>query len=550
MKHFLLTTRFSAGRRVLSFLALVAACALPVQMNGQDNGFVEMGGELYFEIVGTPQADEINLFTEVDDDGDVVFRHFSNGVLLQLGEVESDDIALAEFFSGSQFQGFLVSGLAGQDDIDLSGVINHGAMVFGGSGDDNILGTQQDDQIAGGGGMDVIQGLAGDDAISGNGAMDFILGGYGEDRLSGGVGNDAISGGPDNDIVIGGIGADLLAGDGGIDRILGGPQADQIVGDALDFVRGGAQFDAYFLDAAGSDAPLIYENFDIEFVNASRVVSYDLFAKTVTPGALVDRDDCIDSRPYVVPPAGTGVTVKGGQGVDKLFGSDGSDWLCAGPGNDEIYGSPGADHLDGEAGVDMLTYELSTGGVTADLCEMFGARSFAAGDELLNFESLTGSQFDDILRGDDFGNLIFGLGGADSIVGKGGDDNIFAGDGNDRIFGQDGDDLLDGQNGNDTVIGGAGDDSLFGRDGDDFLVGNAGVDQLTGGEGVDRLESIFVGGSSIIDDSFIFGGSGDDVFRIRNVGDPQNEFIIRSHLGDEAISDFEANDDDELVLIN
>lgn len=107
--------------------------------------------------------------------------------------------------------------------------------------------------------------------------------------------------------------------------------------------------------------------------------------------------------------------------------------------------------------------------------------------------------------------------GDDTISGTEFADILSAGDGNDTIEGLGGRDLLDGEAGSDTIIGGAGDDLLYGFDGDDsldggdgndFLFGEFGEDTLTGGAGSDVLEG---GGTSSESNVFFFGaGSGVD----------------------------------------
>jgi Ca2+-binding RTX toxin-like protein len=80
-----------------------------------------------------------------------------------------------------------VKGLAGQDSL------------YGGTGDDTLLGGDGQDRLWGGAGRDSLDGGAGDDTLEGNAAADIIHGGAGDDYLAGG---DAV---------------DLLYGDAGAD---------------------------------------------------------------------------------------------------------------------------------------------------------------------------------------------------------------------------------------------------------------------------------------------------------------------------------------------
>jgi Ca2+-binding RTX toxin-like protein len=81
---------------------------------------------------------------------------------------------------------------------------------------------------------------------------------------------------------------------------------------------------------------------------------------------------------------------------------------------------------------------------------------------------------------------------------------MYGGAGNDTLTGTNFADLLDGGTGNDKLIGGAGNDLLLGGDGKDNLTGGAGRDVLIGGRGVDTLlgqdgDDILIGGATAHD---------------------------------------------------
>jgi Ca2+-binding RTX toxin-like protein len=77
---------------------------------------------------------------------------------------------------------------------DLGGVTNV-ENVWGGSGDDILLGDEGANQLDGG---------IGNDALVGRGGEDNLAGGMGRDLLIGGLGSDTLHGGPGEDILIGG----------------------------------------------------------------------------------------------------------------------------------------------------------------------------------------------------------------------------------------------------------------------------------------------------------------------------------------------------------
>src|SRR5262249_13546965 len=60
--------------------------------------------------------------------------------------------------------------------------------VIGGSGDDFLVGSSDNDAISGGGGNDVILGMGGNDSLSGQGGSDLVIGGTGADHIAGGAG--------------------------------------------------------------------------------------------------------------------------------------------------------------------------------------------------------------------------------------------------------------------------------------------------------------------------------------------------------------------------
>lgn len=102
-------------------------------------------------------------------------------------------------------------------------------------------GGQQDGGSSGTGGEsaggDVLYGGTGDDTLLGGAGPDTLVGGAGDDTLDGQAGPDELSGGPGNDLLLGGVGSDILEGDGGADVLIGG------LGD--DILKGGGGSDTF-----------------------------------------------------------------------------------------------------------------------------------------------------------------------------------------------------------------------------------------------------------------------------------------------------------------
>ena len=152
-----------------------------------------------------------------------------------------------------------VDGGAGNDLIEgrnEPGTV--GDTLFGGDGDDTILGgTTEEDEIDGGAGNDYIEsgpvygrgsrtgalqisGGKGNDTINGTNVSTRAASSGTADNLSGGPGNDKLNGGDGNDKMEGGSGRDRLIGGGGNDRMFGGPGVDHFSGGpGRDFARGG-----------------------------------------------------------------------------------------------------------------------------------------------------------------------------------------------------------------------------------------------------------------------------------------------------------------------
>lgn len=111
-------------------------------------------------------------------------------------------------------------------EVTVTGIAD-GIRVDAGNGNDNVLGTGGEDQLAGGNGNDVVRGGDGHDRLEG---------GNGTDSLFGEGGNDWLRGGNGNDLLAGGAGRDLFqfAKGGGTDTIIDFDTAlDRIVLDGV-----------------------------------------------------------------------------------------------------------------------------------------------------------------------------------------------------------------------------------------------------------------------------------------------------------------------------
>ena len=101
----------------------------------------------------------------------------------------------------------------------------------------------------------------------------------------------------------------------------------------------------------------------------------------------------------------------GGPGNDQLFGGDDSDDLDGGPGNDTLAGGAGRDEVD---------YSTSTLPVSFDLLAGGAQNGGSLGQDILSgIEDITGTPFNDVLRGTAGENSLDGEAGDDLIEGRG-----------------------------------------------------------------------------------------------------------------------------------
>ncbi len=364
-------------------------------------------------------------------------------------------------------------------------VTSDGDLLYGGSGNDWILGGRGDDVAFGGTGSDTLIGDLGADVMSGDEGRDTLWGGLASRGDYTDRGDDYLDGGEGDDWIYGSGGQNFLFGGAGADTIYTGPSDD-------------------FVDA-GSGNDLISS----------------LGGDTIFAG---DGDDAFATF-------GTdAVVAHGGAGRDSLSGEQGADRLYGDDGDDVLRGFEGADHLDGGTGNDRYRFavgdgndELVDAGGT-DVIELLSFEGAGAGSEAISRESIRlladnseiylayGDQGDRIRLGADPRGLIERIELRHTVGAVQTVETIdiadlrveYAGTADAEIlFGVDGfRNLLTGGDGNDVVLG-----SFL----DDELAGGLGRDLLRGGEGGDRYVEAIGGGVDTIEDD---GSSGTDVLAV------------------------------------
>ncbi len=226
---------------------------------------------------------------------------------------------------------------AGNDLIDASAA-TAGVVVYGGAGNDTLIGSQGDDHLAGGSGDDRIDGQQGDDHLYGDGGINVdssqrlaeahrvltMVTAVGAGDASNGdtlaVGRDTLSGGAGSDIILGDHGVIEQSRDGSLEQLrimttgnlLSVSNAGFLQG-AADRIEGGADRDL-IIAGAGDD----------------RIDGGDGGDYILGDFGLITRDRTQLVIESTDAPDG---------GDDEIIGGEGNDYIIAGGGGDRIDGS-------------------------------------------------------------------------------------------------------------------------------------------------------------------------------------------------------------------
>ena len=335
--------------------------------------------------------------------------------------------------------------LGGTDGADI---------LIAGIGDDTIWGDGGNDRIEGGNGFDILNGGDGDDIIT-----DLAF----DDNIKGGDGNDVIHSGNGIDLVLGGRGHDFIN--------IGADEGEAFAGLGNDFVR-----------SEGTLITLI-GGFGDDWLEAG-------FGNSFLEGDNADVDGSVLNFADSDPNGGHDVLIARGGPID--FDSFGGD--------DIMVGGGGTEKFIGFIGFDWATYQnIGPLGAEADMSlrpvPHPGGAPSALLDRFETTEGLSGSAYNDILRGDDrrfdpLGGIEVSLEGheltAEGIARINGLSELLgvAAAGANGIVG-DADDIFNSGN---IILGGAGSDIIEGRGGNDVIDGDAylhvqiGVDRNNDGD--------------------------------------------------------------------
>jgi Ca2+-binding RTX toxin-like protein len=473
---------------------------LPQLVFRDDSGEVtELDGHIYHTAGNSLNPDGIN-HIETEDIG-VNDTRLSFEDLFGGGDNDFNDIVV-----DINIPRIRIQGTSGSDDIDMQnlGFNFYDQFIYPArAGEDEIIGSAEQDIMRGHSGDDILYGMDGNDNLYGGEGADILDGGNGNDRLRYGV--DAVwtnsyaayNHATGDYVALGGFNRtdDIFKGGAGTDRLHATSQNDAIFLHGLYNVPMVEDIETFYL-GHGNDI------LDM----SSSIYSYGSF--TAHGG---DGNDIIwanDGNDTLY--GGNGDDwIHGGEGSDKIYLGQGDDFAQGGEGSDRIYGHNGNDDIYGDAGADLLY-----GGNGNDI--IFGGQGS---------DKLYGMNDDDYISGGTGNDYINGGLGNDVIQGDTGNDTLNGHNGNDSLDGGLGDDVLYGSNGNDALLGGHGQDKLYGGNGDDALDGGSGYDILYGGNGDDLL-------MASIGFDVLHGGGGEDTFKLDSLTEVENTILRYEHNND------------------
>ncbi len=408
------------------------------------------------------------------------------------------------WFDASDVTGILAIAGAGDDVIDLRGLsAAHRAglkiEIDGGTGNDRIY--------------------AGSRGSSGpaNGIEAILRGGEGSDEIVGTEGRDLIFGGSDIDDIDGGGGDDVIFADEG--RLVEKQPRERNIPISISGASPGYTSvtltnrhpDADFIVGGfAEDQTVIIKQFDGSLPPDEREAIfegiYKVTALTTTTLTLASVSE--GEADFLIPTVGD----------DSLFeiAAQDADFVSAyqstagdTDGNDIVTGGFGSDWIFGGGGADSLV-----GGPTSDT----SASIDDLGDIIIGDGGEIRVNREGVIRRDEEGRYLIenterGLAfGNDTITGSGRNDLIFGGRGDDTISGDAGNDTIFGETGRDTLLGDAGSDTIFGGRDDDHIEGGADGDFLYGEQAADTIYGDSEGGELASDgNDVIRGASGSDL---------------------------------------
>ena len=370
-------------------------------------------------------------------------------------------------------------------------------------------------------GNDIIDASALDGALSSAQLPSIgvvIYGGAGDDTLIGSQTGDIIAGGSGNDTILGERGADLIYGDSGINvdvltRVLTVPTVNASALKTADTLFAGHDvINGEGLGSAPSTAAAQSDDQDVIFGDHGTVTQDVQEARSwlqAADGTFVVQDTrpqriqttgLLTNLVTVVPQNGVGDTIHGDLGNDILFGGAGSDTITADAGNDLVFGDFG--EVDAtQIGVDPPG--PGNPGYRIDASKL--PFNVALNDHTFSWTSLytqaTAGWGNDLISGGTGDDILVGGAGSDRVTGDSGDDDIVGGNTGAALAGQPNSGGAGGYNAGFDYSGGPGSSNAVVSYGDTF----------DGTGGTDGAHSACVTTASCTYGDYLDGGTGNDV---------------------------------------
>ena len=313
-------------------------------------------------------------------------------------------------------------------------------------------GTELNDLLVGRDGfVDSLYGGDGDDVLVGLAGGNTLDGGEGNDSLYGGDGDDNLNGGNGDDVYFFSKGSDTARDTSGFDTLLFGEGislGDLTIEKRDDGSYFGTTNNLIISDGAGNSIL-----FNQQFYGTSSQLDILQFANgtTVQLSSIEIDSHGTEGNDFI-----SGIETGDLSTDDIMFGHGGNDTISGNSGADILYGGSGDDYLSGGLG-----FDIAYGGIGNDYIR--------GGDGL---DTLHGNEGDDRLYGQEGDDTLFGGDGNDTLYG---DDTFSSYAGNDTYYAGSGNDIINDRYGDDTYYYTAGFDTINDSDGTDVIILTEGV---------------------------------------------------------------------------
>ena len=310
--------------------------------------------------------------------------------------------------------------------------------------------------------------------FTGNGAGNNVTGTQFADILNGGAGDDTLNGAGGADILTGGSGADVLTGGAGADIFVYNAPGEG--GDSITDFAFGVDKLQFSANAFGN---LTTTNFDGVSGSTPDITGKELVIFTGGTFASLEAAQAKALGSSTSP----GFFVYTNAANETVLAFDSNGTIAGGFTKVANLGTAAstlgtADFVFTGSIASSATGTTTNSGSIADLTAAgntfpIAFNNFGSGAGGYNFSTpvlFTGNGAGNSVTGTQFADIMNGGSGADIFNGGDGNDSISGGDGNDSLFGGAGSDTLNGGAGNDTLIGGLGTNVLNGGAGLDVFV--------------------------------------------------------------------------------